>query len=372
METYTRQQLHDLIWSQPMRDAGKRLGISDNGLRKHCVKAFVPLPPQGYWNKLHAGKVVKATPLPPRPPGISDTLTIGAWDYREHNRRLMETEPQAPLFDEPIETLRERIARNIGVVAASKNLSPPHAAFRRQVEDDVSRAQQSSWHTPIFDSPAEKRRLRILQGLFYGLGRLDCSVTVQGRETRTIYIGVGQQTVSIALERVATRRRLPDGKDADRLKFSILKGPGSDLERLSWTDADDHQLESHLSAVAVEIIVVGEMQYREHLVWVYEESIRRREEMRQAEVKRRLEAEEGEHKRLIKLEADRLKRLTDSAEDFHRAQTIREFVTSVVSRNGEHIDPEHVERWKSWALVQADKLDPIATGRIWNDVQDSS
>jgi len=186
--------------------------------------------------------------------------------------------------------------------------------------------------------------------LFYGLGRLDCSVTVQGRETRTIYIGVGQQTVSIALERMATRRRLPDGKDADRLKFSILKGPGSDLERLSWTDADDHPLESHLSAVAVEIIVVGEMQYREHLVWVYEESIRRREEMRQAEIKRRLEAEEAERKPLIKLEADRLKRLTDSAEDFHRAQTIREFVTSVVSRNREHVDPEHVERWKSWAF----------------------
>jgi hypothetical protein len=114
------------------------------------------------------------------------------------------------------------------------------------------------------------------------------------------------------------------------------------------------------------------MQYREHQAWVYEDSIRSREEMRQAEIKRRLDAEEAERKRLIKLEADRLKRLTDSAEDFHRAQMIREFVTSVVSRNGEHVDPEHVERWKSWALVQADKLDPIATGRIWNDVQDSS
>lgn len=372
METYTRQQLHDLVWSQPMRDAGKKLGMSDNGLRKHCVKAFVPLPPQGYWNKLHAGQVVKATPLPPRPPGISDTLTIGAWDYREHNRRLMETEPKAPAFDESIETLRERIARNIGVVAASKNLSPPHAAFRRQVEDDASRAQQSSWHTSIFDSPLERRRLRILQGLLYGLSRLDCSVTVQGRETRTIYIGVGQQTVSIALERAAKRRRAPDAKDAERLKFSILKGPGNDLERLSWTDADDQPLESHLGSIAVEIIVIGEMQYREHLVWVYEESIRRREEMRQEEIKRRLDAEEAERKRLTKLETDRLKRLTDSAENFHRAQTIREFVTSVVSRNAEHADPEHVERWKSWALVQADKLDSVATGRIWNDVRDSS
>jgi hypothetical protein len=76
-----------------MRDAAKKLGLSDNGLRKHCMKAFVPLPPQGHWNKVHAGQKVRTTPLVPRPPGVSDTVTVGAWDYREHNKRLMETEP---------------------------------------------------------------------------------------------------------------------------------------------------------------------------------------------------------------------------------------------------------------------------------------
>jgi hypothetical protein len=120
MEMHTRQQLYELVWSQPMRDAAKKLGLSDNGLRKHCVKGFVPLPLQGHWNKIHAGQKVRTTPLPPRPPGVSDTVTIGAWDYREHNKRLMETEPVAPTFAEPIEVLRERIARNLGTVVASK------------------------------------------------------------------------------------------------------------------------------------------------------------------------------------------------------------------------------------------------------------
>jgi len=85
----------------------------------------------------------------------------------------MEADPVAPMFDEP-ETLRERIARNLGVVVASKNLSPPHAAFRHK--------------------PLEKRRLRILQGLFYGLSRLDCTITVQGRETRTNFYWCGPPT----------------------------------------------------------------------------------------------------------------------------------------------------------------------------------
>lgn len=372
METHTRQQLYDLVWSQPMKDAAKKLGLSDNGLRKHCVKAFVPLPPQGYWNKVHAGQKVRTIPLPPRPPGVSDTVTIGAWDYREHNKRLMETEPVAPTFAEPIEVLRERIARNLGAVVASKSLSPPHAAFRRQVEDEARRAAQSSWHTSTFDSPLEKRRLRILQGLFYGLSRLDCSVMVQGREVRTICIGVGQQTVQIMLDRAPVRRRSnAQTPEVEHLKFSIAKASHSSPERISWTDSVEQPLEEQLSAIAVEIIVAGEMQYREHLIWIYEESVRRREEMRQAEIKRRLDEEKAERERLIRIEAGRLKRLTDSAEDLRQAQSIRRLVATVTEEAAEEIDAERIERWRQWALVQADKIDPLKTGRIWDDINDS-
>jgi len=372
METYTRQQLHDLVWSGPMREVAKKLGLSDNGLRKHCVKAFVPLPPQGHWNKIQAGQKVKTTPLPPRPAGVSVQVMIGQWDYRQHEKRLKEAEPIESEFEEAIETLRERVARNLGVVVAAKSLSPPHAAFRRQVEDDLRRAAQSTWHTSVFDSPLEKRRLRILQGLFYGLSRLDCSVTVQGRETRTIYVGVGQQTVSLAVERAATHRRSADAKEVERLKFTVLKGAGSETERISWTDTDDQTLEGQLNSIAVEIIVAGELQYREHQVWVHKEEVRHREEMRQEAIRRQIEQEKAERERLIKLEAARLKRLTDSAENYNRAQTIRAFVSTVVGMPINNTDLEPVARWREWALLQADKLDPIATGQIWNDVNDNS
>jgi len=371
LETYTRRQMYDLVWSGPMRDVSKTLGLSDNGLRKHCVKAFVPLPPQGYWNKIKAGHKLKQTPLPPRPPGISETLTVGQWDYRENERRLKEVEPTAPVFDESIEELRARVTRNLGVVVASKSLSPPHAAFRRQVEDDARRTAQERWHTPIFDTPLEKRRLRILQGLFYGLSRLGCWATVQGRETRSISVGVGHQHVPISLERVTKRRRALDEKESEILKFSILKGYDG-VERIAWTDSEEHPLEGKLSEIAAEIVVVGEIQHREHVEWAYNEAVRRREEMRQAEIKRQLEAEKAERERLIKLEADRLKRLTDSAENYHRAEAIRMFVSTVTSLPADGIDPVRVRQWREWALLQADRLDPIATGKVWDDIDDSS
>lgn len=371
METYTRQQLHDLVWSGPMRDVAKKIGLSDNGLRKQCIKAFVPLPPQGHWNRVHAGQKVKTAPLPSRPPGVSDTVDIGQWDYRHHEKRLVETEPVAPTFDEPIEALRERIARNLGIVAASKNLAPPHAAFRRQVDDDARRATQSTWHTAIFDQPVEKRRLRILQGLFYGLSRLDCSATVQGSDARTVHVTVGHQHVQIAVDKVPARPRPKDEKEVERLKFSIA-GRGRDGERIAWRDTDELKLETQLSTIATEIVVAGELQYREHQVWLYEDAIRRREQLRQDAIKRKLEQEKAERERLEKLEAARLKRLTDSAENYQRSQTIRAFVATIVSTSNGAADPERVSRWKEWALLQADKLDPIATGIIWEDVNDSA
>jgi hypothetical protein len=182
---------------------------------------------------------------------------------------------------------------------------------------------------------------------------------------------VGQQTVQIMLDRAPVRRRSAQATEVEHLKFSIAKASHSSTERIAWTDSDEQSLEQQLSAIAVEIIVAGEMQYREHLIWVYEDSVRRREEMRQAEIKRRLDEEKAERERLIRLEAERLKRLTDSAEDLRRAQSIRSLIATVTEEAPKEIDAERIERWRQWALVQADQIDPLKTGRIWDDVNDS-
>jgi hypothetical protein len=60
----TREELHALVWSKPMRTAAKERGISDVALAKQCRKAGVPVPPRGYWNKVQAGKRVSPLPLP--------------------------------------------------------------------------------------------------------------------------------------------------------------------------------------------------------------------------------------------------------------------------------------------------------------------
>lgn len=61
-----RVKLFDEVWNEPMTTVAKRYGISDNGLRKRCIKLEIPLPPIGHWAKLEAGKTVMTKPeLPP-------------------------------------------------------------------------------------------------------------------------------------------------------------------------------------------------------------------------------------------------------------------------------------------------------------------
>lgn len=45
----TREELYARIWSKPIRDNAKELGLSDVGLGKLCRRSGIPLPPQGYW-----------------------------------------------------------------------------------------------------------------------------------------------------------------------------------------------------------------------------------------------------------------------------------------------------------------------------------
>jgi hypothetical protein len=63
---FTRKQLYELVWSQPMRTIAANVGISDVALAKHCRKAHIPAPPRGYWARKQAGKPVTQIRLPTR------------------------------------------------------------------------------------------------------------------------------------------------------------------------------------------------------------------------------------------------------------------------------------------------------------------
>jgi hypothetical protein len=74
---FTRRQLYDRVWADPITVVAKTVQISDVGLAKACRRGAVPLPPRGYWAKRQAGQKVSPSPLPLRAPGASDWIEIG-------------------------------------------------------------------------------------------------------------------------------------------------------------------------------------------------------------------------------------------------------------------------------------------------------
>lgn len=52
MPSLTREELHKLVWADPMRTVAQRFNISDVGLKKHCVAAGIPVPERGYSTRL--------------------------------------------------------------------------------------------------------------------------------------------------------------------------------------------------------------------------------------------------------------------------------------------------------------------------------
>jgi hypothetical protein len=61
-----RNDLYDLIWSEPITTLAQRFGISDVGLAKVCRRSDIPAPTRGYWARIAAGDSVPRPELPER------------------------------------------------------------------------------------------------------------------------------------------------------------------------------------------------------------------------------------------------------------------------------------------------------------------
>ncbi|MFN3575034.1 MAG: hypothetical protein ACK4TR_16035 [Phenylobacterium sp.] len=373
MPTLTREDLHKLVWTEPMRTVAERFGISDVGLKKHCIAAGIPVPERGYWAKLAAGKRVEAQALPPRDPGASEYVTFGGdrWSWNsDPEARLAEPVPDAPNFPEPLESVRKRAERRLGKVKSVRDLTSPHGGLRKLLEKDARRAQKFAasgweWDRPLFTGAFERRRLAILNSLAIGLSKAGASLEVTGPTGREIRARVGQTDLSIALDH-------PSAQPTRHGEWHVRQGPVDDLRlvigeanasdyRAVWTDDDEGKLEAKLNAITLEIVVASEALYRArsvaHHQWLLEDRVRL-----EAEVKRRrAEAERRERERRAAEEKARRDMLFGQAQAWRSAQDIRGFVSEVLATQPGGASGE-LQNWALWALEEADALDPVTSG----------
>lgn len=373
----TRQELYQLVWSEPISVIAKRMGMSDVGFAKACRRARVPIPERGYWAKRKAGKPVIQPALPPRMLGMSDGTDVqvnsSSDPAQTSDGGFTLTQPE---FSEDIPELTARVREMVGKVAVPKNLAKPHAIIARLLEEDERRreAQRNSsyaysWNNPLFDSPIERRRLRILNAIFLALARCDTRPYAQGRELKELQVQVGHQHISYVLERVPTRVRASRGKGADaekrqpeRLRLRLLPSDRRSTGVQSWEDKEEAALEDQVAEIVMGLIVAGELQYRDLLRQHYEWSVQQQRREEEEARRKQEEAARQERERLVKEQQDKIDRLLGEAMALRQATDIRVYVETVIARMKCENDPLKLKKlhgWASWALAEADRIDPI-------------
>src|SRR5689334_10014025 len=126
--TFTRAELHNLVWSEPMTRIAARYGISGRGLAKACERAAIPVPERGYWARVRAGHKIARKPLPDPKPDIPERITISPDGPRRERPR-----PPAPPATVQAKIDAELTTEKRLVVPAS--LSKPHRIVAAWLEE---------------------------------------------------------------------------------------------------------------------------------------------------------------------------------------------------------------------------------------------
>src|SRR5687768_2737328 len=73
--TFTRLELNNLVWSEPMSKIALRLNVSAAAIKTACKKMKIAIPIPGYWQKIKHGKVLRV-PKPTEPFEGDPSVTI--------------------------------------------------------------------------------------------------------------------------------------------------------------------------------------------------------------------------------------------------------------------------------------------------------
>ncbi len=367
MAQFTRLALYTLVWEQPRSQLKAKVGVSDVAIAKACRKHGIPMPDRGYWAQKAAGKPVKQPSLPPRRPGMHDWVEVG-----QKGHHAPPAEPLVePIFDETIDEMRVSLLQEIGTVPYPRLDTGMHWLTRKLLtKDSERRAQDRLWNTPVFDSPLEKRKLRLMNAVFLAVQKAgyepSASLSSYDRSLDKFQVTVGYSHLHLAWQLVVPRRLgkpKPDSSPLLTLKLQHYYDDNKPIQ--SWQDAEGRPLESQLGDIVVDTILQGEIHYRDaclrHYAWQKDEIVRKererreRRERREAEERQRREAEAQRRQEL-------LQGLLDDAAALDRANTIRQFVETILAQRSRLPAPaERLDRWATWALGQADTIDPART-----------
>ena len=411
MQTLERGELYDLVWQMPMIELGKRYGVSRDAIRWACLQLDVPLPPQGYWGALAAGKVMERPALPPAQANQATVLSLATLIEKDAPRRrptARRSTPRPPLVERvfgvkpsqpdvpnvvalpdgykwhpSVLSIKKDIdARAADALAAKKRHEwlEAHPGRKYPYRDE----SRTSWK--YFRSKGEilapthglyavrltlrtyERGLVLLNDVM--LKAVDLGFTVKKCSIKSVELHRDGASVNLRLiERLLVRTVDRVNTYSKKIEHDRILLPSGNLELLieqqglgksAFRDGDRGNLETKLSAI-VEAIELRHARSKDQVAEWARDGQRRKEAelLRQQEEKRRV----AEQKRAEE-EKQRRDALVREAQAWQQAEVLRLYLAELDRRmSGGGVPAKDYQDWRQWAEGVANDLD-LASRRI--------
>lgn len=276
--------------------------------------------------------------------------------------------PAPPVFETTLESVRERIVKAIGKVTLAREVTTWHLTVARLLKNDDKLREKAltstyvfHWEKPQFESPSARRKLRILNALFFATGKFHARPRPDRDAVRS--------SLSIYGQHVWIKLAPSKGKnDDEKLALSIIDGYGSDRELHSWSDVSGERIEKSLAEIAIDIVYRAEVSYREDVERRFEWRKERKAQLEEDRRQQLLAAERAERERIARLQRERIEKLLSQAAAFEQARTIRHYVKSIRCAMAESLEvpADRFDAWAAWALEEADRIDPSLNDRFFD------
>ncbi len=180
---------------------------------------------------------------------------------------------------------------------------------------------------------------------------------------------MGQAGVTFSLDKSNTNRRSRGAQQEatsgkEKLVLTVSHPEPSPGITVSWGDQDGLPIEGQITDIIVGMAAAG---YDLHRHWTAQQAAwqrQRREEEELAAQKRREEAAHREMERFAAAEQAKIDALCSDVDNWRNAANIRIYVAAVLQAPIGITDHQSLEIWSQWALAEADRLDPVTSGRI--------
>lgn len=337
---FSRQELYEIIWTNPITTTSEKYKISTSQIRKACLEMGIPLPDAGYWSKIKYGKKVKRKPLP------SDYNGVQKYSFNEKTEGY--TNDLSPL-NALIQEIESNPKLNHQVPEKITKPHPLIVAYKQSLTNKESRhfsGERLSIHVGKTNLPRAIRimdtflKLVILRGHNIGFKYGVACVKI-GEEDATI--SLRDKDVRVEKENYKYEWDKWELKPTDILVFKIE----CNYEKREWMDGKI-LIEERLSRILAYIELKAD-EHRKRMEYSrIQREIREKKELIEREIQLRKDQELINFKLLLK-----------KANRWHQATILRNYINEFKNQLLSIGINKEQEDWIMWAQQKINWYDPL-------------